>query len=323
MPQFTSSRDGHSGEWPPLCKGYWVAQQNKSLQQIEVLIRGIQPPIVHIPSKAYSMAGRLEPLLQVASVAAWKLGKYYSNLNFSIQLHDEGPWQHRCLRFDAPTGSTDILLPDPYALGSSGFRNFREKLKNQPLPPWNKRLPLAFWRGASTGMHAITTKRIENNQRYQLCKLGLKQPSIIDAKLTSIVQSRDNESEAQLRKKLTKEGIMGSYRNPYEFGMHKYIIEIDGNVNSWGLLWKLLSGSCILRVNSQRRQWYHHRLKPFENFIPIRSDLSDLIQKLNWCSENQKTCEQIAIAGQELAHEEASRIGKRVIETIDSLDPRM
>ena len=37
---------------------------------------------------------------------------------------------------------------------------------------------------------------------------------------------------------------------PSDMALHQWIVDLDGNVNSWGLLWKLLSGSCVVRVES-------------------------------------------------------------------------
>ena len=52
----------------------------------------------------------------------------------------------------------------------------------------------------------------------------------------------------------------------------------DGNVNSWGLLWKLLSGSCVIRIRSTRGQWFHHRLRHLQHLVEVDNNLSDLEQ---------------------------------------------
>ena len=103
------------------------------------------------------------------------------------------------------------------------------------------------------------------------------------------------------------------------YGLHRYLIEIDGNVNSWGLLWKLLSGSCILKVESSRRQWYHHKLKPYVHIVPICSDLSNLEEQLDWCRSNPEQCEYIASAGQNLAEHEAKSLGHSVLKAVETL----
>ena len=93
-------------------------------------------------------------------------------------------------------------------------------------------------------------------------------------------------------------------------GLHRWILDIDGNVNSWGLLWKLLSGSCVLHVKSPRQQWFYRKLSPWQTHIPIERDLHDLPEKLEWCRNNPLTCAEIAHKGQQAAN--------NVINTLDS-----
>ena len=283
------------------------------LQELEVSLRGSHPPIIQVPSSSSAMPGRLLPLLQVASVAAWRFQSKQAIRQFSIQLHDEAPGRHDCLRFDACAGTTEVLIPDPYALGSNGYEQIRSQFLKRPLPPWKERLPLAFWRGASTGTPALTLKRLEDNWRYQLCSFSLEEPGLLDARMTAVVQGRDAKATAQIQQHLTQKRLLAPHCPAWMFGLHRYLIEIDGNVNSWGLLWKLLSGSCILKVDSPRRQWYHHKLQAYVNMVPISADLSNLGEQLHWCQNNQEECEHIAAAGQNLAKKEVESLGQRVL----------
>ena len=68
------------------------------------------------------------------------------------------------------------------------------------------------------------------------------------------------------------------------------IVDVDGNVNSWGLLWKLLSGSCILRVHSGRQQWFYRHLKPWNTHVLIAADLHDLPEKLAGAAATNAMC---------------------------------
>ncbi len=268
------------------------------------------------------MPGRLLPLLHVASVAAWRMQSNQAINKFRIQLHDEESDRNNCLQFDARAGSRETLIPDPYALGSNGYERLRKEFLDQRLPPWKQRQPLAFWRGASTGMSALTLTRLTKNQRYKLCCLSLEMPELLDARMTAVVQGRDSEATEQIRQHLIEENLMAAYCPAWMFGLYRYLIEIDGNVNSWGLLWKLLSGSCILKVDSPRQQWYHHKLKPYVHIIPIASDLSNLSTQLDWCMANPDHCEKIAYNGRILAEQEAKNLGRKVIEAIDALAER-
>ncbi len=66
---------------------------------------------------------------------------------------------------------------------------------------------------------------------------------------------------------------------------------------------RLLLGCCILKIQSQHgfRQWYYDRLKPWRHYVPVREDMSDLIEKIDWCRYHDADCAEIASAGQALA----------------------
>ena len=66
------------------------------------------------------------------------------------------------------------LIPDPYCLMTDGYRTLRERMQRIPLPPWHERLPLAFWRGSTTGSKDIDLNTLELNRRYQLSRLSRK-----------------------------------------------------------------------------------------------------------------------------------------------------
>lgn len=75
---------------------------------------------------------------------------------------------------------------------------------------------------------------------------------------------------------------------------YKYIIHIDGNVNAYRLLYTMLTGSLILRVESDYLSWAEEYLKRDVHYKSIKSDLSNLKEVLDWCDQNQEICKQIA-----------------------------
>jgi len=270
-----------------------------------VLERNIDGRVeVQIPGNALHMPGRLDPLVRVLQMAA-QLGLPQGGSHpLLLQVHDENPRDSRSLRLDAPAGQAQpecAVIPDPYCLGSRGYLLFRRAWAASPPPPWRQRQPLAIWRGATTGSKAITPHRLNHNLRYRLCAHSLRWPQRLDARFSAVVQCRDRQAQAAVIEHLQGIGLLAASLEPLQMAQCRWILDIDGNVNSWGLLWKLLSGSCVLRVESARGQWYHHRLQPYRHLVPIRADLSDLEQQLDWCFANPASCEAIAAAGQQLA----------------------
>ena len=52
---------------------------------------------------------------------------------------------------------------------------------------------------------------------------------------------------------------------------------MDGHVNAWGLYWRLASGSAVFRVESELTNAYIEQMKPFVHYLPIASNLSNLL----------------------------------------------
>lgn len=184
----------------------------------------------------------------------------------------------------------------------------RKLTQRDPFPPWNESLPLAFWRGSITGSKDIDLKSLKLNRRYQLARLSRAWPDHLDARINRVVQCRNSKACEQVEHRLRTEGLLSASVSPWHASHHAWQIDIDGNVNSWGLLWKLLSASCILGVQSPRRQYYHQRLRPWVHLVPIRADLSDLGAQLSWCNNNLEKCAAIAAAGQALTQQMVEEI---------------
>ena len=47
--------------------------------------------------------------------------------------------------------------------------------------------------------------------------------------------------------------------------------------------------------------WFTPLLKEYIHYIPIKEDLSDLIDKIKWCQQNDTKCKEIAYASYNLA----------------------
>ena len=140
------------------------------------------------------MGIRLDSLLKAGSGIAKLLRLRHAEGSLLIQLHDEDPLIP-CLRLDASIDDVNDpsrpMIPDPYCLMTHGYQAMREHMEREPLPPWHERLPLAFWRGSTTGSEDIVLNNLEINRRYQLARLSHVWPDRLDARINRIVQCRD------------------------------------------------------------------------------------------------------------------------------------
>ena len=276
---------------------------------------------IRVPSDALAMAGRLDPLLRLAAMVACLFPWASAGRPLAVQVHDEEPHEPSALRFDAPVTAArpaDGVIPDPYCLGSRGYWRFRQALAATPPLPWRQRRPLVVWRGATTGSKAITPYRLSQNPRYRLCAHSLVWPDRLDARFTTVVQCRDGVAQDAVTAELQRQGLLAAMLEPLQMAQYRWIVDLDGNVNSWGLLWKLLSGSCVLRVNSCRGQWFHHRLQAGRHYVAICADLTDLESQLDWCFSNPATCEAIAAEGQRLAFQVLEDLGVDLLTALRS-----
>jgi len=160
--------------------------------------------------------------------------------------------------------------------------------------PWKDRKPTAVFRGSSTGA-GVT---VDTNMRLKLAKLSeTSEIPLLDVGITkwqlrprklkdsNYLQTIDiNEIGIQLKPFLT----------PYQQAEYKYIINLDGHVSAFRLSLEMSMGCCILLVDSKYELWFKSMIKPMVHYVPIKSDLSDLIEQIKWCRENDTKVEEIA-----------------------------
>ena len=267
---------------------------------ILVVVPQIGLPSMTAPSGIGESHPRLKTLGRLAGAASALRQQHSKPGCFRIQFHDDAPGEPDqtwlCMDAQSEGPAPQQLIPDPYCLDTWGYQSLRQEFAS--LPAWKSRIPLSIWRGSTTGSANIDTNSLRHLLRYRLSRASLEFPHLLDARFSQVCQCDD---PVKIRQYLKNQDLWAPYLKPCHAALHQWIVDIDGNVNSWGLLWKLLSGSCVLRVNSSRRQWYHRDLMPWKHFVPIAADLSDLGAVLRWCRQYETDCETIALTGQAYA----------------------
>jgi hypothetical protein len=95
----------------------------------------------------------------------------------------------------------------------------------------------------------------------------------------------------------TRVNYKNDFLNMRQQSEYKYIIHVDGNVNAYRLLTTMTTGSLILRVMSPYTSWTEHMIKAKVHYIPVKEDLSDLLDVIKWCKKNDERCREIANNG--------------------------
>jgi len=175
---------------------------------------------------------------------------------------------------------------------------------------WSRKKPIAIFRGSASGCGTTP----DNNPRLKLYEIAKSAKGIIDAKLIGLnnrikvdengyVTSIDVNKYPKIDK--GKDFITSKQQSEY-----KYIIHIEGHVAAFRLTRELAYQSLILKVDSVWKTWYSDLLIGWSitdnrslegrerqntaHYIRIKSDLSDLIDVIEWCKTHDSICENIA-----------------------------
>jgi hypothetical protein len=181
------------------------------------------------------------------------------------------------------------------------------------ITAWDyKKYDIAVFRGGPTGCGYTDL----TNMRIKLAQM--KSP-LLDAKLsakagTETIDTKSIRFDPKYGLGMLNTSIRTSsnFLNMKEQSNYKYIIHIDGNVNAYRLLTTMTTGSLILRVTSQYTSWVDHLLQHKVHYVPVKADLSDLLDVVRWCRQNDDRCREIASNGMKLAQ---SILSKKYIQT--------
>lgn len=201
-------------------------------------------------------------------------------------------------RFSAAS-SEYTLLPDPHFFRDHGYAA-TDLFAAQSAPAWDLRHEDIIWRGAlnGTGHFSLEPWAEDNPGVIQRLRMAQKCKALdVDFKFVSDPQRNENSV-------LRNAGLLGDFIPTHDWGAMKYAIDIDGFTNAWcNLLQRLKLGCCVLKVASPfgYQQWYYDRLIPWEHFVPISADLSDLRERIDWVKSHPAEARDIARQGQILA----------------------
>lgn len=159
--------------------------------------------------------------------------------------------------------------------------------------PWESKEEKLFWRGATTGA-IYKHDRWKNQTRSQLmfaCQNETIQ-DICDVGFYLYTQIDSEETEEEMKKAF---GVKESM--PLDEQMRfKYLVSMDGNGPSSGRTEKYFSGnSLIFKTDSDGIEFYYYGLHPYEHYIPIHANMSNLAEKLLWAREHDDQARSIVV----------------------------
>jgi hypothetical protein len=303
-------------------------------ETLEKPFRVMQCVVKPIRGQASSTTEEYRDLLSLMKLESLSSGVFILNLTDAVilkrRLKDdsiEEPWPivtgrklvepEYQFKYSLPILSTsgqkgydDIPIPNyddvQYILENNQNGQKMRDLEKQFITDWDqKKDNRAVFRGGPTGCGLVSN----SNQRLYLATRQKKYPEYLDVGIVG-----DGESKSiKFSHGFVKGPVLGSLntsanhidvvsrKTMAEQSNYKYILHVDGNVHAYRLLYTMLTGSLIMRVESVYSGWMDHILEPGVHYIPIKSDFSDLISQIKWCRENDDKCREIAKNGMLLA----------------------
>lgn len=92
-----------------------------------------------------------------------------------------------------------------------------------------------------------------------------------------------------------------------KFMQHKYVLSLAGNTYSSSFKHALRSGGCVVRQEERSYEWFEHFLIPWIHYVPVKWDLSDLTEQVEWALANDNQARKIAESGRLLGKDIFSR----------------
>lgn len=148
---------------------------------------------------------------------------------------------------------------------------------------WEKKTPKGFWRG-----------RDARRERLDLIDIGRKHPELFNVSLTNFFFFREEaDMEAY--------GPTQPHMSLFDFFDYKYQINVDGTVAAYRFPYLLAGDAVVFKQDSPYYEHFYKKLIPFEHFIPVKRDLSDLVEKIEYAKENDKIVHEIGRKGRQFA----------------------
>jgi hypothetical protein len=210
--------------------------------------------------------------------------------------------------FSGNSKYADILLPTyedwARAINQEKGLVFPKTCREYPKTTnisWKDKIEKAVFRGSSTGAGVSNGK--DNipgkiNQRLAALRISSENPSLLDVGITKWNLRPRKLENVKFLQTISPQGENKNYKPANKLSLQeqskfKYILNLEGNVCAYRLSYELSSGSVILIAKSEWNMWFQKFLKPYIHFVPVREDLEDLIEKIQWCISHDKECKKI------------------------------
>ncbi|KAJ7033581.1 glycosyl transferase family 90-domain-containing protein [Mycena alexandri] len=187
----------------------------------------------------------------------------------------------------------DIVFPGEYHYGRSwwyGHYRFEDNV------PWDRKEDKVYWRGMSNG-GMILGDNYHDFARFRAVDLARAHPELMDVAITTFAETLCEE-DCDRDAVIAEYNITGVGEPREDVYGYKYVLDLDGTTFSGRFLGLLKSGSLVFK-STLFEEYFSDWLKPFEHYVPVLPDLSDLVQKSEWANKHPQEARMIQQKGLE------------------------
>ncbi|KAJ7779072.1 glycosyl transferase family 90-domain-containing protein [Mycena metata] len=189
----------------------------------------------------------------------------------------------------------DILVPSEFYYSDSRWAGLYAYPNNIP---WDAKAPRIYWRGKASGGQ-IHDSNYHAFPRFRAVDLARAHPDLMEIGFSGfhkILCGADCDAA-----KIKAEYNITRVREPREHVYkYKYVLDLDGNSFSGRYLGLLSSGSLVFK-STVFEEYFNDWLRPFEHYIPVLPDLSDLVSRVEWAINHDAEARVIQEAGKAFA----------------------
>jgi lipopolysaccharide biosynthesis glycosyltransferase len=219
----------------------------------------------------------LKRSVQTGGVPYWSWYGDFKICNYHNHRSDSIPVFTTCARTDCnyawpmPNYMSDL---DSQLSYDNWLGFFRESERDYP---WKTKIRKAVWRGS---LSEADGDKIFTSIRWRMAKhIHELKSSMFDFGLTHIPAWVQGNREIDLA---PVGGLKTGITPMNAFQQYTAIMDMDGNSWSSRFGTLLCYNSVVIKVEPQYVDYFYPELKPWVHFIPVRDDLSDLVDNVAW-----------------------------------------
>jgi len=169
-------------------------------------------------------------------------------------------------------------VPNFHFIEKRGFSVVARRLSTRHVP-YTERKRQVIWAGSTTGVPcydiAPCVSSCNELDRVKLVRyFSTKNITWLNLRLSNAVQWCHGSAAA-----LRDEGLLRDHVQEDEWAKYRGVLDIDGNVDAWGLRWRLESGSVVFLVKSSYEHFFSNSLVDGTHYVGIDANFDNLKEK--------------------------------------------